>query len=70
MNEFLSAVIAQLIERVFKSKFSTIGGILGAASASLGNFTAFVPPKYQSYVVMGGTLLAAVSAVLAHDSKK
>jgi uncharacterized membrane protein len=70
MNQFLSALLAQLVERVFKNKLTTAAGVIGGLATVLGAFTTVVSPKYQQLVIGGGALLASVAAVLAKDGTK
>jgi F0F1-type ATP synthase assembly protein I len=72
MIQFIANIVANLIERAFGSKQSTVltvAAILGGLAASLPNFVSVVPPNYVMYIRTAGAFLAALSGILGYGSK-
>ncbi|MFZ1074817.1 MAG: hypothetical protein WAN50_00355 [Minisyncoccia bacterium] len=72
MNNIMAALFERMaavwIERIAGSKVSTIAGILGIVGTFVGQLTTYIPTPYNTYVTLGGVILAGVAAILARDS--
>ncbi len=72
MNNLFAALAERMaaiwIERIAGSQISTIAGLLGIVATFVAQLTSYIPAPFDTYVSLGGVILAGVAAILARDS--
>jgi len=73
MYQAIASFIANILQRAFGSKPSTmltVTGLVAALAAGLAAFPpAVLPPKYQPYLVGVAGVLGAVAGILGHGTQ-